>query len=874
MTGRRLWKSGQAAVAVVCLAAVAAPHAARAEAPADEGTVIVAVGGYWRQHVTVMPPLVSADSARAAGMEESARRLKRRTGRSKIISLPATPPPAGWAGADFDDRRWDRVMGVFSTGHQEVGQVCRRSKFVVSEPAGVRRLTLEIGYVGGAVAWLNGREVLRTSMPDGPITHRTPAADYPHEAFFVASGPRKGKLLHSYYDRKLPEQFALRARKAGPVELPVKLLRKGVNVLALELHSANYPARCAKTGVGHFAAIGLDRLFLRARAAPGAVTPAVSRPRGFQVFNAEVTEEVTELDYGQPAEGLGPVRIAGLGNGTWSGQVVVASTEAIEGLSARIGPLRRVDGGAAIPASSVRVRYGRLGRVMRYRGGSVYGGPTGTSLGVYFRRFDGLLDRPPASIPPTSPAEKLRVDRRQGWGLPGAPVAAAMAPVWVSVAIPAGTAAGLYRAALTIRAQGKAPVHVPVELEVFGWSLPPAGQYVSELSVYQSPDTLAARYKVPLWSDRHWELVERSVRLIGAASNHTIIIPLLSKEQVGNEQSYVRWVRGPGGSFEYDTSVMDRYVDLYLRHHDRRRIKAVCLVVWGNAGVAKGNPYQKHKYDARGVPLQTRGTFTVTVLDPQTGAADMPLPALGTDAYEAFWRPVLGKVRQRLAARGLADRIMLGMPADPSPSPAAVAAFRNILPEAGWFVGNHPGRRHLGYDPKDRKKIVPVVHVERVYTSLLPDPASKRLFGWQRKQMALAFNRYGFGPLCLYPSPSVWAFRMLMEADLASGHRGAGRIGADYWPMPGGNRRSGSGGTFYSRYPHSATGQTGLGANCRALLAAGPDGPVTSARFENVREGIQNAEAVIFVQKALLGGQVPGPLAKRAWAVLDERTGA
>ncbi len=872
LTSATRWILAAAAAVMACSPAVAA-----AEVPTDSGSVIVAVGGYWRQHVTVMPPRVSPASAKRAGIDPDspAGRVTLRTGRTKILSLPTVPPPADWAKTGFDDRRWDRVMGVFSTGYQEVGQVCRRGKFVVSDPKAVRKLTLEIGYVGGVVAYLNGREVVRSSMPAGAITHRTPADDYPDGAFFVASGPRKGKLLHTYYDRELTEQFALRARRVRSVELPVHLLHKGVNVLAVELHSANYPTGCLKAGVGHFAAIGMDRLMLRAEAAEGAIIPAADRPKGFGVFNAEITEEVTELDYGQPGEALRPMRITALPNGTWSGQVVVAATEPIEGLAARMGPLRQPGGEASIPPSAVRVRYGLPGGVMQRRGGSVYGGPTGTSLGVHFRRFDGLAARPPATIEPTSPARKLRVDRRKAWGLAERPAPAAMAPVWVSVAVPRGAAPGRYLGELTIAANGQKPLTVPVELDVFGWSLPDVADYVSELSVYQSPDTLAAHYKVPLWSDRHWALIERSVELIGGASNHTIILPLLSKEQVGNEQSYVRWVRKADGSFDYDTSVMDRYVDLYLKHHDRRRVKAICLVVWGNAGVAKGNPYQKEKYDERGLPKETRGTFTVTAVDPNTGAAtDMPVPPPGSDAYEAFWRPVLEKVRARLARRHLADRVSLGMPSDPNPPAVVVATFHRIWPGAGWFVGNHPGRSSYRYDLADRKKTVPVVHVERVYTSHLSDPAVKRQFGWRRKQMAMAFNRYGFGPLCLYPSPSVWAFRILMEADLAGNHRGAGRIGADYWPMEGGNRGSGGGGSFYARYPASAIGQTGLGANCRALLAAGPDGPVTSARFENAREGIQNAEAVVFIQKALLAEKAPGPLAKRAWAVLDERVQA
>ena len=59
--------------------------------------------------------------------------------------------------------------------------------------------------------------------------------------------------------------------------------------------------------------------------------------------------------------------------------------------------------------------------------------------------------------------------------------------------------------------------------------------------------------------------------------------------------------------------------------HPAKRIKAVCLTVWGNAGVASGNPYQKEKYDERGLPKKTRGAFTVTQVDAKTGAKSEPM---------------------------------------------------------------------------------------------------------------------------------------------------------------------------------------------------------------------------------------------------------
>ncbi|KKK94848.1 hypothetical protein LCGC14_2678720, partial [marine sediment metagenome] len=421
----------------------------------------------------------------------------------------------------------------------------------------------------------------------------------------------------------------------------------------------------------------------------------------------------------------------------------------------------------------------------RYWGGEVYGHPVGVSLGMSFRRFRGLVDGPVGAVTPTAPTERLDAKRRAALGLPAKPVPAAIVPIWVTVDVPAGARAGMYAGTLAVSVKGRKDVAVPIELEVFDWALPALKDRASELSIYQSPDTVAAFYKVPLWSRRHWALMERSVKLLGEIGNHTIAIPLVTREQLGHAESFVRVTRKPDGSYDCNTAVMDRYLDLYLKHHDRDQIDAVCLLVWGMTSMPKGNPFKTDKY-VNGWPSDTRGQYMVTTLDPKTGqVGEMPLPPLGSAEYKAFWRQVLAAARASLARRGLADKMLLGLPADPGVPVAAAAMFHDLQPDVGWFLACHPGGTRFRYDPKDRRKTVPVVHSERVYTGAIPDPAIKRLFGWQDKQMKLAFNRYGFGPVVLYPDPSLWALRVVQEADLAANHRGAGRLGADYWTMTG-----------------------------------------------------------------------------------------
>jgi len=128
-----------------------------------------------------------------------------------------------------------------------------------------------------------------------------------------------------------------------------------------------------------------------------------------------------------------------------------------------------------------------------------------------------------------------------------------------------------------------------------------------------------------------------------------------------------------------------------------------------------------------------------------------------------------------------------------------------------------------------------------------------------------------------------WSFRTWMESTLAYGRAGNGRVGGDYWHIGAkllGEGKAdwgaigGSGGTLFNRYLHSHADETGLGRSCTDLFGPGPDGPVSTIRLELAREGNQEAEARIFIEKALLNKQRPLPpdLAKRCQQLLDERT--
>jgi hypothetical protein len=434
----------------ICLSAGRAATAGREDAARKQ--VVLSGGCAWRTHYALFPPRLSAGAASAAGLatDEQSRTqylvgdyqvpTKYRivfgvAGRPFPNYVPgfSTPlPPENWAEPAFDDSGWLHAPGIEFTGMraslvrparggwahelpapsrermaamrgtdpfvEEVGLICMRGRFLVKDRTRVKGLSLFLSYRGGFVAYLNGKEVARASLPAGPLTPTTAAADYPLDCFAGPGGePPLDQWLSTDYDfDTLEPRWAARERRFGPRLIALAALRDGVNVLAVELHRSDYPAECRPSELGLcFGTVGVGELLLEAESPPENVVSATSRPDGLQVWNAEPWEVVYTTDYGNPAEPLQPIRLVGARNGAFSGQVVVGFTEPIADLRADVTPLDRAGGRGRIAADNLRVRFGRVNPT---RGEYLLSWRTGSAG----QRFDMLLDAPPAVVEPVA----------------------------------------------------------------------------------------------------------------------------------------------------------------------------------------------------------------------------------------------------------------------------------------------------------------------------------------------------------------------------------------------------------------------------------------------------------------------------------------
>jgi len=558
-----------------------------------------------------------------------------------------------------------------------------------------------------------------------------------------------------------------------------------------------------------------------------AVVPNVVRPAGLRVWPRSPVSRADAGEYPDPNEPGAPLLLSGCRNGAFAGQFVVGSNQAISGLKMEASALKPVSSGsgAEIPAAAVQLRF------VKPNDGSILCGP-------YFRRvgLDALEEAPVTDVPAA------------GGG--------AVQPMWLTINVPRDAAPGDYAGKVTVSAAGSTPVELAVRLKMAAWTLPDAKELSSHAGLMQCPDAVAGQYGVALWSAEHWKLLDRTFALLGQVGSDDVFIPLICGTYLGNAETMVRWVKDGDKGYKHDYTVAEKYLDLVVKHLGRPAV--VSLYVWDRQGGTWG-PTGKD-FGEQKAPAQ------VTLLDPASGKTErMDAPRWGTPEAVTFWKPVIDGMRERLKARGLEGSMQIGVALDHRPTKTAVSDLKAAAPGVKWSVHSHMAAGGsittdiMGYG----------AHVW--CSPRLVDPAAKPPYTIRNPYIFTGFPRGGVGGIGAVYADDPPHYRWLIEGLMACGHSGFGRVGADFWPTK--KNAQGKQGLTYG----GDAGDTSvtLSDSSPAVLAPGATGPVSTVRFEMLREGAQEAEAAMFLARALQDparkAKLGDELAARAGGLLDER---
>ena len=136
-------------------------------------------------------------------------------------------------------------------------------------------------------------------------------------------------------------------------------------------------------------------------------------------------------------------------------------------------------------------------------------------------------------------------------------------PVWVTVKVPKSAPAGTYRGELELIANADVRLTFPIELNVKADSLPDSPSFF--LDYWQRPHYTAAYHGVKLWSDEHFALMRPIYRELAAAGQKVVwalvVDDLWHRGTSVRDRSMVARSKNADGSWSFDFSVLDKYVD-------------------------------------------------------------------------------------------------------------------------------------------------------------------------------------------------------------------------------------------------------------------------------------------------------------------------
>lgn len=368
-------------------------------------------------------------------------------------------------------------------------------------------------------------------------------------------------------------------------------------------------------------------------------------------------------------------------------------------------------------------------------------------------------------------------------------------PLWVNIWIPQDIPTGIYKGTLTVSGEGFADMHLPMEINVQKRTLPAPAQWAFHLDLWQNPYAVARYYKVPLWSQQHFDIMKPLMQQLANAGQKVITASVMHHPWAGQTEdpfdSMVFRMKKIDGSWVYDYTVFDRWVEFMMSLGIDRQINCYTLVPWAL------------KFD-----YYDQATNRVRFVEAKPGEA----------AYEDYWFSFLKDFARHLRQKGWFEKTTIAM--DEREKSMMQKAFDLIFrADAGYKVSG-AGDYYPEIEPK-------MYDLCLAYGHTLPDSVRE-----ERRKSGKLSTVY---TCCIEAYPNTFTFSEPAEASwlmwhaVAGGYDGYLRWAYNSWtkdPLHDSRFRSWAAGDCYLVYPGSS-----------------------SIRMERLIEGIQDAEKIRILRK-------------------------
>ena len=387
-------------------------------------------------------------------------------------------------------------------------------------------------------------------------------------------------------------------------------------------------------------------------------------------------------------------------------------------------------------------------------------------------------------------------------------------PVWVSLDIPPGTAAGVYQGTIDVSSE-KSRASLQVRIRVQNQVLPSARDWSFRLDLWQNPWVVAWYYHLQPWSPEHKALLKKHLQLYADAGGKYITTYAVHSPWADNsymiEGAMIEWTKRADGTWKFDYDIFDQYVQLAMDVGVDKAITIYTPVPWGH----------RFRY-----------------LDAKTGNYVYEEWSPDSAKFRAMFPVFLDDLKAHLEQKGWFSRTYLGI--NENPMPITLAAIKVIKGHSRAWRITYAGDWHPELDSL----------LDDYSPAITSEPSPPEL---HRRSARGATTTYYVA--CFPPRPNTFVFSPPIEGRYigwyaaAYGYDGFLRWAYDAWPAdPMRDAR-------HAIWPSGDTFLVYPGGN-------------SSIRFEKLREGIVDFEK-LRILRALAARSANGEV-KRQLRALDD----
>lgn len=243
--------------------------------------------------------------------------------------------------------------------------------------------------------------------------------------------------------------------------------------------------------------------------------------------------------------------------------------------------------------------------------------------------------------------------------------------IWLSVDTPKDAAPGRYTGVFEVKSGGQTTHVLDIELLVADRVLPDVADWEFHLDLWQFPYALSGQCspRVEMGSDEYFALMEPIYRTLADAGQKTITTYIKGGVFYAPDETMVRWTKRRDGSWSFDYTLFDRFVEKMMSWGITKQISCFSLAGWN-----RGVPY----FD------EAAGTDQELVFVDPTDTSGPE--RIGGAVYQATWNAFLDSFKAHLEAKGWFSRAVLYM--DEIPHEAMREVIRVIREhDPAWKIG-------------------------------------------------------------------------------------------------------------------------------------------------------------------------------------------